>query len=141
MPQNYIRFDHVRLDVSAISAAEEFYAHALGLQRVVCYEVGQRVILQMAPDGVPPGVELWMEDGLTPEAHRTQHVAFSVADVCGLVAKVRALGYNVLREPFAIHQETVAFVADPDGHIIELNDFRGRNVGEAGTPGRITPPE
>jgi hypothetical protein len=34
-------------------------------------------------------------------------------------------------EPYRIGAETVAFMADLDGHIIELNDFRGRGVAEA----------
>jgi catechol 2,3-dioxygenase-like lactoylglutathione lyase family enzyme len=127
-----IRFDHIRLDVTDIDAAEEFYAKALGLQKVVRYDLDHRVILQMAPDGVPAGVELWQEDGLGPVPHPTQHVAFSVSDVPTLVEHVRSLGYRVIEEPYRIGEETVAFVADPDNHAIEFNDFRGRGVAEAG---------
>ncbi|MEU8591157.1 VOC family protein [Streptomyces sp. NPDC048664] len=124
-------FDHIRLDVADIDAAERFYADALGLSRVVRYDLADRVILQMAPDGRPAGVELWQERDLVPAPHPTHHVAFRVADVPALVEHVRALGYRVVTEPHRIEQETVAFVADPDRHTIELNDFRGRPAGGA----------
>jgi catechol 2,3-dioxygenase-like lactoylglutathione lyase family enzyme len=101
---------------------------------VVRYDLGSRVILQMAPDGLPAGVELWREDGLEPAPHPTQHIAFAVSDVPALLGHVRSLGYRVLTEPYRIGAETVAFVADLDGHIIELNDFRGRGVAEAARP-------
>lgn len=131
MNQMTVRLDHIRLDVADIDAAERFYAEALGLRTVVRYDLGHRVILQMAPEGRPAGVELWWEDGLVPTPHPTQHVAFAVSDVPGLVGKVRSLSYQVLTEPYRIGAETVAFVADADGHIIELNDFCGRGVAEA----------
>ena len=35
------------------------------------------------------------------------------------VERVRALHYE-------IEHETIAFIRDPDGHLIELNDFHGR---------------
>ncbi|GHB39303.1 glyoxalase [Streptomyces xanthochromogenes] len=119
-------FDHIRLDVADIDVAERFYADALGLSSVVRYELADRVILQMAPDGRPAGVELWQQRDLVPDPHPTHHVAFRVADVPALVEHIRALGYRVIAEPYRIEQETVAFVADPDRHTIELNDFLGR---------------
>ncbi|MGX2993475.1 VOC family protein [Streptomyces sp. JNUCC 64] len=121
--------DHIRLDVLDIDIAERFYVDALGLTGVVRYDLTDRVISQMAPDGRPAGVELWQERDLAPNPHPTQHIAFRVADVPVLVEHIRALGYRVITEPYRIHQETVAFVADPDGHTIELNDFLGRPTG------------
>jgi len=129
-----VKLDHIRLDVADIDAAETFYAEALGLRRVIRYDLGSRVILQMAPDGLPAGVELWREDGLVPAPHPTQHIAFAVSDVSALLGHIRSLGYQVLTEPYKIGAETVAFVADLDGHIIELNDFRGRGVAETARP-------
>ncbi|GAA1938442.1 VOC family protein [Kitasatospora viridis] len=128
-----MKFDHVRLDVCDIERSAEYYTAALGLREVVRYTVDQRVILQVAPEGLPPGIELWQEAGLTPVPHRTQHAAFSVSDVPRLVEHVRSLGYPITEEPYRIGEETVAFLTDPDGHLIELNDFRGRGIAEAGS--------
>lgn len=132
-----IRLDHIRLDVADVDAAARFYRDALYLAEVVRYDLGDRTIVQMAPHGEPAGVELWQERGLRPAPHRTHHVAFSVADVPAWVERIRALGYRIVEEPFGIGEETVAFIADPDGHTIELNDFRGRDVGGGDRPGRL----
>nr|AVM80384.1 SepA [Streptomyces fimbriatus] len=129
-----VAFDHIRLDVADIDVAERFYAEALGLSSVVRYELADRVILQMAPGGRPAGVELWQERDLVPRPHPTHHVAFRVADVPALVEHIRALGYQVVTEPYRIEQETVALVADPDRHTIELNDFLGRPTATVGAP-------
>jgi catechol 2,3-dioxygenase-like lactoylglutathione lyase family enzyme len=127
-----IRLDHIRLDVTDLARSEAFYA-ALGLSEVIRYTLDRRVILQLAPGGAPPSIELWQETGVVPNPHPTQHVAFSVSDVPVLVEHLRGLGHQVVEEPFRIGRETVAFLSDPDGHLIELNDFRGRGVAEAGT--------
>jgi catechol 2,3-dioxygenase-like lactoylglutathione lyase family enzyme len=121
-----VQFDHLRIDVADMDRAERFYAEALGLERIVRYEVENGVILQMGPGGAPPGVELWLEAGLEPRPSKTEHLAFAVEDVHGLVEHVRSLGYEVAREPWQIARETVAFVLDPDGHLVEFNDFAGR---------------
>jgi catechol 2,3-dioxygenase-like lactoylglutathione lyase family enzyme len=121
-----VRLDHLRVDVSDIDVAERFYRAALGLERVVRYEIPDGVILQMAPDGVPPGVELWMERGLFPKPSATEHLAFAVDDVPAQVELIRSYGYEIDRDVFSIGDETIAFVRDPDGHLIELNDFNGR---------------
>lgn len=123
--------DHIRLDVADIDVAARFYSEALGLSGVVRYDLPDRVILQMAPGGRPAGIELWQERNLVPKPHDTHHVAFRVADVPGLVEHIRALGYRIVTEPYRIDRETVAFVADPDRHIIELNDFVGRPIAGA----------
>ncbi len=126
IPSASATLDHVRVDVADIEVSERFYREALGLRRVVRYELGDRVIVQMAPLGVAGGVELWQQEELAPRPHLTHHVAFKVDDVPGFVDHVRTLGYRIVDEPFRIGVETVAFIADPDHHAIELNDFRGR---------------
>jgi catechol 2,3-dioxygenase-like lactoylglutathione lyase family enzyme len=123
-----LAFDHARLDVVDMDVAERFYADGLGLRRVVRYDLPDQIILLLAPGGRPPGIELWQKRGLVPRPHPTHHLAFRVSDVPALVEHIRELSYRVLREPYRIGQETVALVADPDHHIIELNDFRGRPV-------------
>jgi catechol 2,3-dioxygenase-like lactoylglutathione lyase family enzyme len=109
-----------------LESAERFYRDALGLERVARYQLGNGLIVQMGPNGAPPGVELWMEQGLVPKASDTEHLAFAVDDVGAWVERIRRHGYQIDREPYAIGGETVAFVRDPDDHLIELNDFKGR---------------
>ena len=122
LPQLY----HVRLDVGDVERARAFYEQVLGLRPIVRYPIPGGTILQMGTSGRPPGVELWEERGLDVRPHPTEHVAFRVADVASLVERARRLGYEVHRPTFRIGDETVAFLRDPDGHLVELNDFRGR---------------
>lgn len=98
----------------------------LELRPIVRYPIPGGTILQMGTSGRPPGVELWEESGVEVRPHPTEHVAFRVADVASLVERARQLGYEVHRTTFRIGDETVAVLRDPDGHLIELNDFRGR---------------
>jgi catechol 2,3-dioxygenase-like lactoylglutathione lyase family enzyme len=121
-----VTFDHLRLDVSDLDRAERFYRDALGLRPIVRYQIENGTILQMGWDGAPPGIELWFEEGLEPRPSSTEHLAFAVDDVGGLVERVRSLGYQIEREPWLIGGETVAFVLDPDGHLVEFNDFADR---------------
>ncbi len=124
--QAAVLFDHIRLDVKDIERSSSFYAEVLGLATVVRYVIPGGVIMQMGAYGRPPGVELWMEAGNDVRPHATHHVAFLAHDVPAVVARARSLAATIEREPFRIGDETVAFLRDPDGHLVELNDFRGR---------------
>jgi catechol 2,3-dioxygenase-like lactoylglutathione lyase family enzyme len=121
--------DHVRLDVADVDVSERFYRQVLGLHPVVRYELPDRILLQLGPHGRPGGIELWQEVGLDPSPHPTHHVAFRVDDVSALVERARRQGYSVISGSRRISTETVAILADPDGHLIELNDFLGRPAG------------
>lgn len=123
------RLDHVRLDVRDMDTTERFYTEVLGLRRIVRYEPPDVIIMQMGPGGAPPGVELWQTKGLTPSPSASEHVAFAVGSVVPVVVRARAFGSEVVQDPTVIGSETVAFVRDPDGHLVELNDFRGRGAG------------
>jgi methionyl-tRNA formyltransferase/catechol 2,3-dioxygenase-like lactoylglutathione lyase family enzyme len=120
------RLDHVRVDVADIERSQRFYESALSLSTIVRYDTPTHTIVQMGTAGRPPGVELWQEEGVAASPSETEHLAFYVADVTEAVKHVRALHYEIMREPFTIGHETIAFIRDPDGHLIELNDFHGR---------------
>lgn len=124
--------DHVRIDVTDVDVAARFYRDVFELEVVVCYATPERTIQQMGPGGRPPGVELWMEHSTRTRAHPTEHVGFAVPDVIEVVERARRLGYEVADEPVGIGEETVSFLRDPDGHLVEVNDFRGRELGVGG---------
>lgn len=121
-----MKLDHVRVDVLDLELAERYYRDALGLTEVVRYVLPGRTIVQVAPSATPPGVELWWEPGIGPTPSPTEHLAFAVEDVHAVIERVRSLGYPITTEPYTIGEETLAFVRDPDGHLIEFNNFRGR---------------
>lgn len=133
--KNIRALDHVRLDVVDISAAARFYVEAIGLTEIVRYDSPNVVIVQLGFNGWPPGVELWYQGDLAPCPSRTEHIAFLVADVFKAVEHVASLGYDVDQYPRKQGPETVAFVRDPDGHLIEFNDFRSRPSADTTTSG------
>lgn len=117
-------FMHAKLDVADIARAEGFYRDLLGLREIVRYTIPNGVILQMSPTGASPGVELWYEEPVEPAPRTNLHIAFQVDDTRGLIAHLRQRGVEIAREPFEIGDEVIAFIRDPDGYLIELNQSK-----------------
>jgi lactoylglutathione lyase len=118
-----LAFLHVKLDVQDLAASLEFYQGKLGLRPIVRYDRTDGItIVQLSPTGLPPGVELWYEPPHGPLETDRLHVAFAVEDVEGMIRQLRTQGIVIEREPFLIGHEVIAFIRDPDGYLIELNE-------------------
>jgi len=106
---------HVTINVADIDAATRFYTGVLGLT-----ERGER------PDFDQPRV-VWLDAGgqqlhlvereTTPAFG--QHFAIRVSDITAAVADVRGHGVEV-REPNGVGAAVQAFLNDPWGNVIEL---------------------
>lgn len=114
-------FLHAKLDVHDLPRSETFYRDLLGLREIVRYQIPGGTILQMSPTGWSPGIELWHEEGRTLAPPSDCHIAFDVDDTRSWVERLRAAGVTVHQEPFTVGDEVIAFVRDPDGYLIELN--------------------
>lgn len=115
-------FLHVKLDVHDLVRSEAFYVGFLALKEIVRYRIPNNgTILQLSPDGNPPGIELWYEEPLRPISDMQLHIAFAVDDTRAWIEHLRPLGITIEKEPFAIGNEVIAFIRDPDGYLIELN--------------------
>jgi lactoylglutathione lyase len=123
-------FLHAKLDVADLARSEHFYADLLGLVEIVRYEIPGGTILQLSPTGRSPGVELWYEASRPVAEPTACHIAFDVDDTRGWVERLRREGIDIAREPFDVGDETIAFVRDPDGYLVELNQTR-----VSGSPG------
>ena len=121
-------FMHAKLDVTDIERAEKFYRDLLGLREIVRHTSPNGVILQMSPTGLSPGVELWYEEPVEPAQRTNLHIAVQVDDTRGLIAHLRQHGVEVTREPFEIGDEIIAFIRDPDGYLIELNQTKSSDT-------------
>ena len=131
------RLDHVGLNVADLEAAETWYAGAFGYVRelelridaleldivmLIHPERGDRLELLHRP-GSAPGLRA----ATPPEAVLTEgfgHVCFDVAGVDAHFDRLVALGARSVMTPRPSPEPDVrmAFVADPEGNLLELLD-------------------
>lgn len=126
-----MRILHTMLRVRDLTASKRFYCEALGMRvlREREYPEGRFTLCFCGyeDESTAAALELTFNwDKVTPEAY-TQgdafgHVAVGTSDIRGACERVRALGYEVTREPGPMKHGTtvIAFVEDPDGYKIEL---------------------
>jgi lactoylglutathione lyase len=128
------RFDHVGLSVADLDASREFYSRAFGFADefefalephpirglMMRHESGARLeLLEHAESS--PGIQ-----GLIPlEAPRTRgygHFALSAPDIEPVFAAALAAGASAVVEPSPSPEPGVrfAFLADPEGNLVEL---------------------
>jgi catechol 2,3-dioxygenase-like lactoylglutathione lyase family enzyme len=110
---------HVSLNVSDVAAARRFYVEVLGLEEI--------------PRPAFPFAGAWLRSGgqelhlIAREGHEApegQHFAFRVSDVDAAAAELAGKGVKVggpVDVPGAGRQ---AFLRDPSGNLIELNQPR-----------------
>lgn len=106
---------HLLLQVSHLSAAEEFYVAGLG------FEIRKRDFL---PDGRPlivlsQGLGL-TEHGPTPPGP-VEHIAFRVKQLDRYPARVEASGGKILSGPAAAAYGRSLYFEDPDGNKLEFH--------------------
>lgn len=131
------RLDHVGLNVADLRAAEAWWVEAFGYERefaarLEAFELD--IVMLRHPDRGDrlellhrPGSAAGLRAETPPEAVLTQgfgHVAFDVDGVDGTFARLVALGARPVMEPRPSPEPGVrmAFVADPEGNLVELLD-------------------
>jgi lactoylglutathione lyase len=114
-------FLHVKLDIRNVRRSLEFYCDKLKLKEICRYDVPNGVIIQLSPTGESPGIELWYEEPLPRIENDRIHIAFDIDDVVSFTEELKGQGIEIEREPFRIGHEVIAFIRDPDGYLIELN--------------------
>ena len=120
-------FFHVKIGVRNVDRSLEFYCRKLKLREICRYSIQNGLIIQLSPTGKSPGIELWYEDSATVASNDQIHIAFYVDDLENFVAELRKEGVQIYREPFKIGHEIIAFIRDPDGYLIELNEIDESN--------------
>jgi lactoylglutathione lyase len=117
---------HLKIDVEDLARSLRFYCEQLEFRQIVRYELDDGgVIVQVSPTGEPPGVELWYEIGGARFSHDRLHFAFAVTEIDALVQRLATRGVSIAAHPFRKGHELIAFVRDPDGYLIELNEDTG----------------
>jgi lactoylglutathione lyase len=127
-------FDHVGLSVADLDTAATFYERALGFAPEFPFELGPypiRGLMMTHPSGMrlelfghagsAPGIQ-----GATPiEALAVRgygHFALAAPDIGAVFAAALAVGARPVKEPGPSPEPGVrfAFLADPEGNLIEL---------------------
>lgn len=124
-----LSFAFTKVVVADLEASERFYEKALGLSRVAYIEFGegfdqlQEVVLAV-PGSAPGGANLQLihYPGRPKPTHSDTVIGFTVADAQKTLAAMTAAGGRVTVPVTSIAEHGVicAFVADPDGHVIEI---------------------
>ncbi len=128
-----MRFHHVGLRVANLERATAWYERALGLRLEFSFEPpdgGVRVSMLSGDDGVrlelfqlaePLELPAW-SDPLAALAQGYGHVALSVDDLDRAFDELTAAGARAVwaPRPAPVPGSHFAYVADPDGNLIEL---------------------
>ena len=130
--------DHVGLSVADLDAAEAFYENAFGFTRQLAFELSPhpiRGLMLTHPSGLR--LELFEHAGSVPgpqaaspiEAHATRgynHFALGAPDIGAVFAAALDAGASAVVEPSPSPEPGVrfAFLADPEGNLVELVEKR-----------------
>ena len=124
-----MRFLHTMLRVGNLQRSIDFYTQVLGMTLLRQSENPEYKysLAFVGFDGGNPGqaeIELTYNWGVDSYELGTAygHIALGVPDVAESVAKIKAAGGNVTREPGPVKggKTVIAFITDPDGYKIEL---------------------
>ena len=123
-----MRILHTMLRVGDMQRSIDFYTRVLGMKLLRTTDrPEQKYSLAFVGYGSNPDqaeLELTYNYGVEKYELGTAygHIALGVPDVAESVARIKAAGGNVTREPGPVKGGTtvIAFVTDPDGYKIEL---------------------
>ena len=119
--------------------SEDFYVNKLGMKKVgeMHFSDATNYFLAMEADPSEPMLELTHNHDRTGpynSGDAYSHVAFTVDDLEGTVAKLKEQGVEVALEPKTMtvegHDYHIAFIKDPDGYRVELVERGTMKVGD-----------
>lgn len=120
--------DHVTLIVRDVNASTDFYVGTLGMKVVdrpafnfggAWFQAGATLIhlIEEHPESGPAGYPV----EVLKKSSRNHHFAFEVEDARAAAAALKELGHELIDEPKTRPDGAIQmFVADPDGHVVEL---------------------
>ncbi|NVJ87531.1 MAG: VOC family protein [Algoriphagus sp.] len=122
-----IKVNHIAVHVSDLGESKEFYSSILKLQEIdepfkdglhAWYDIGSGAALHLIEAEQVPR-----------EISKTNHLCFSMSDMDGFIARLRAAEYpfedwpgekgKITTRPDGVRQ---IYIQDPDGYWLEIND-------------------
>lgn len=119
-----IAFTFTKIVVADLERATAFYRSALGLELVgkaADHEHEEAIMSVPGREGGPLLMLMRYINRAAPSAG-SAWIGFAVSDLSATIAAVEAQGGRVVAPPRDVHEHklTIAVVADPEGHPIEL---------------------
>ncbi len=121
-----MRFLHTSITVRDLEASLRFYTELLGLvadgRRAIPENHAEIAFVRDPESGARIELTFWEGKGAIEAGEQLDHLAFEVADLDAFLARVRARGVRVAREPYRLAGGSgrLAFILDPDDVWIEL---------------------
>ncbi len=125
------KLDHTMIRVRDLEKSLDFYVRILGMQvlRNTEYPDGRftNVFIGYGPEENYPSIEMtynWDQEQDYEKGSSWGHMAIMVPDVLSACERMQALGVNIVRPagPMKNGTRMLAFIEDPDGYRIELNE-------------------
>ncbi len=131
------RIDHIMLRVSDLDATLKFYIDVLGMEvlRRNEYPEGKFTNTFIGYQGEDDGVTIeltynWEQSEPYDRGNAWGHFALKVSDVYATAEYLKQHGVEFIKEPSPMKNGTriIAFIKDPDGYPIELNEPMQRAI-------------
>jgi len=115
---------HTSINVRDMDRSIKFYEMNFGMKLSSRREIQENnaEIAFLRGEGTEHSLELtwWKSKSDYIEGDQLDHIAFGTTDIMGDMARMRARGVEIAREPFPMGDHRIAFVKDPNGIWIEL---------------------
>ncbi|WP_144495238.1 VOC family protein [Bacillus pumilus] len=122
-----MKMKYTILYVNDVEASIHFYQHVLGfpmklrVESYVEFDTGDVTLSINSRQDVKDALGLPVPEAI--QASQTFEIGFVVDDVEQTIASMKEKGVSIIKEPARKPWgQTVAYVADPDGHFIEICD-------------------
>ena len=121
-------FSHVSVRTSDMERSIGFYERHFGMKLLSRRPIpsNNAEIAFLESEGIPFKLELtWFKGQKSLEQAEYEnrvfdHLAFTVLDMDGMIARLKADNVVVTDEPYTLGTSKIAFIEDPDGTLIEL---------------------
>ena len=118
-----LTYHHVALHARSAEASFSFYQRLFNYRQVLRHEsAGGGAILHLAQDHGAPILEIIEEQEPPHVPEQAVHLGFSCSNMKELLDRLQKLEVKIERGPLTVGKETLLFIRDPDGYLIEIND-------------------
>lgn len=115
------RLAHVCIHTNDLRKTEDFYCHALGMDRHFDFEKAGDLFGFYLKAGNDTFIEVFK--GNPGEVGNIHHLALEVDDIDSVINRIRASGYEICDKTLGADDAWQAWTEDPNGVKIELQEY------------------